>query len=109
MRLSQLAEQTGAELKGDGSVEIAGAATLEDAGPSDISFLANERYHRQLTTTRAAAVVLQPGHLDECPTNALIADNPYLVFAKVAALLYPMPPAVPGIDPSAVVAPSAAY
>ena len=106
-RLADLAASTGARLVGDGAVTIRRVTTLEAAGAGDITFLANERYRQQLASTGASAVVLGPDHLVDCPTNALVADNPYLCYARVSALLHPPPQPVPGCHPSAVVAASA--
>ena len=49
-------------LEGDPSRHIIGVATLEDAGESEISFLANPKYEKLLATTRAAAVVVAGRH-----------------------------------------------
>ena len=60
MLLSELAARTGATLAGDGNVDIVRMATLEDAGPGAIAFLANPKYHGQLASTRATAVIVAP-------------------------------------------------
>ena len=82
-------------------------ATLDDAGPGDIAFLANRRYRGQLATTRASAVILQAEDSAACPVDALVTANPYLAYARIADLLFPVPPVAGGVHPSAVVAPSA--
>ena len=41
--LKELADHVGAVVVGDGDITISSAATLEQAGPGDISFLANKR------------------------------------------------------------------
>ena len=106
-RLAELAERTGAELHGDGSAEVSGVSTLDDAGATDITFLANERYRNRLGGTRAAAVILSPEHVADCPVNALVSNNPYLCYAHASALLHPDPPVRAGVHPSAVVAATA--
>jgi UDP-3-O-[3-hydroxymyristoyl] glucosamine N-acyltransferase len=57
--------------------------------------------------TQAAAVVVNADDAMGCPVAALIAPNPYLAYARIATLLYPSPPPVAGIHPSAVVGESA--
>jgi UDP-3-O-[3-hydroxymyristoyl] glucosamine N-acyltransferase len=106
-RLAELAERTGAELHGDGSAEVSGVSTLDDAGATDITFLANERYRSRLAKTRAAAVILSAEHVADCPVNALVSDNPYLCYARTSALLHPDPPVLAGVHSSAVVAATA--
>ena len=102
--LESLARTLGAELHGDGSIAVAGVATLEGAGPGHVSFLSNRRYRRQLEATRAGAVILGPEDLAACPVPALVMRNPYLGYARTAALLNPVRPLEPGIDASASVA-----
>lgn len=105
--LSELAELLGAELRGDGSMTVTGLATLASAGPADISFLANDKYARQLGETRAGAVLVRPSEADHCPTNAVVTDDPYRCFAQLSHLFNPEPVPQAGIDPSAHVAESA--
>jgi UDP-3-O-[3-hydroxymyristoyl] glucosamine N-acyltransferase len=105
--LAELARVAGAELQGDGDCVIAAVDTLQDAGPDNISFYANGRYRRELAATRAGAVILRAEDRQRCPCHALVSDNPYLAYARVAAHLNPgeAPPA--GIHASAVVDPEA--
>ncbi len=105
MKLRELAARLGCELRGDGEVEIAGVAPIEQAGPGDVTFLANPRYASHLTTTRAGAVILAPGQAASLP--CLVSDNPYLAFARAVALVRPPARPVPGVHPSAQVDPSA--
>jgi UDP-3-O-[3-hydroxymyristoyl] glucosamine N-acyltransferase len=49
-------------------------------------------------------VVLSEEFADECPVAALVMDNPYLGFARCAAMLNPPPPHPSGIHPQAMVA-----
>jgi UDP-3-O-[3-hydroxymyristoyl] glucosamine N-acyltransferase len=103
IRLGQLAVRFGCTLKGDADIEISSIASLASAQPGSITFLANPKLHELLKTTRASAVILDAKTAEECPRAALIAQNPHVTFAHVAALLYPVPTAEPGIHPSAVV------
>ena len=106
--LSELADLTDSRLEAGGDRRIEGVAPLESAGPADISFLANPRYRAQLAGTAAGAVILPESEsVDDHHFAVLRADNPYLVFARIARLLNPLPSVVPGVDPSASVAPDA--
>lgn len=103
--LSEIASQLGARLHGDGDQRVRGLATLKDAGPDQVSFLANRAYLKDLPSTRAAAVLLHPDHLEACPVPALVLDNPYLGYAELSRLLDPLVGAHrPGVHHSAVVA-----
>ena len=101
--LAELAQRLDCEVHGDPECRISGVATLQSAAAGDISFLANNRYRRFVSESAASAIIVKPGDLDTCPANALVAKNPYLVFARVAALLNPVREYPAGIHETAVV------
>jgi UDP-3-O-[3-hydroxymyristoyl] glucosamine N-acyltransferase len=105
--LQELAHAIGAELRGDPDLLISGVGTLQRAKAGQLSFLSNPLYRRYLKTTGASAVLLGSNTVQECPVAALVTDNPYLGYARAAALLFPQPAFEPGVHPSAVVAGSA--
>ncbi|MEB2285533.1 MAG: hypothetical protein B6D46_02525 [Polyangiaceae bacterium UTPRO1] len=106
MKLAEIAERLGCELRGDGAIEILAIRGLEEAGPGDLTFLANAKYAAQLAATRASAVIVASAAAP-LPMATLRADNPYLCFAQALALFHrPLVPP-PGIHPTAVVAASA--
>lgn len=103
--LAELAERLGANLVGDGSRRIRGLATLKDAGPEQVAFVANRSYLKDLTTARAGAVLLHPEHAAACPVARLELQNPYLGYAHLSQLFDPLLAAHgEGIHPAAVVA-----
>lgn len=105
--LGELAVQFGCTLRGDPDVVVDHVATLESADRSALSFLANNKYRTHLATTKAAAVVLDAASVDDCPVAALITKDPYVIYARIAAILHP--PTLPraGAHASAVIARSA--
>lgn len=104
MTLGQLAEALGATLKGPEALQITGLATLQEAGPGQLSFLANPQYRKFLDSSQAAAVLLKAADAEGFAGNALIVADPYLAYARISHLFDPKPKAVAGIHPSAVVA-----
>lgn len=104
LTLGRIASELGAELHGDASVEVSRIANLETAGEGDISFLSDPKYVPFLAKTAASAVLVKSGHLPECHTNALVVNDPYVGFARVAQLLDTTPQPAEGIHPSAVIA-----
>lgn len=102
--LGELAVRFGLELRGDPDLRVAHVATLSQAAPGTLSFLANSRYHKHLATTRATAVVLAAADAPACPVAAFVDPQPYLAYARIAVLLHPASDAVPGVHPTAVVA-----
>ena len=101
--LAKFSEFAAAKTVGDPDCRIDRVDSLQHASAGAITFFANPRLKRQLQKTRASAVILQEEHLQDCPTHALVTDNPYLVFARIADLLNPPPAHEPGIHPTAVV------
>jgi UDP-3-O-[3-hydroxymyristoyl] glucosamine N-acyltransferase len=102
--LGELAVRFGLELRGDPALRVSHVATLSQAGAGALSFLANSRYRKQLASSRATAILVAPGDADACPAAALIGPNPYLAYARIAALIHPPISMPAGIHPSAVVA-----
>lgn len=101
--VAELAAALDVDYQGDGELEISALASLQNAGPGDLSFLANPRYRKYLATTRATAVIVAPDDLAACPASALVSENVYYSFAQAAALLRPASDDRRGIHPSAVV------
>ncbi len=104
MKLGQLAEFLGATLRGDGEKQITGLATLQEAGPAQLSFLANPQYRKYLTDTSAGAVLLKQADAETYEGDALVVPDPYLAYARISHLFDPKPRAAAGVHPSAVVA-----
>lgn len=105
--LAQLAETLDARLQGDGNQVIRGLAALQQAGPSDLSFLANRQYRKQLAGSQAGAVLLTEADAADYAGNALIVADPYLAYARVSHQFDRKPRGRPGIHPTAVIAESA--
>ncbi len=99
----ELAERFSLQFVGDGAVRVGGVATLAQAGPDQLAFLANPRYRAQLAESRAGLVVLRASDAEGYGGAALIATDPYAAFAKIAALFDPITAATPGIHSSAVI------
>ena len=103
--LQSLAELVNAKIYGDASIKINSVATLANASSSDIAFLASAAHKDSLTTTKAAAVLLEEKYRDSCPVTAtaLVVDNPLAAYAKVSNHLFPQHSNYTGIDSSAII------
>ncbi len=101
--LSEIVARLGGRVLGQAGTRVSQVATLETAQSDQIGFLANSRYRGQLTSTHAGAVILGEADAESTELPRIISDNPYAYFARVSALLNPLPQAKPGIHPSAVV------
>jgi UDP-3-O-[3-hydroxymyristoyl] glucosamine N-acyltransferase len=85
--LAELAIAIGAELAGDGAIEIESANTLDAARPGQISFLSNPRYTKMLQTTKASAVVVAP-NVKAAGIPLLKHRNPYFAFSQAVIKLH---------------------
>ena len=111
--LGELATQFGCELIGDPDVDVGNVASLQNADPQSLTFLSNPSLKEQLSSTKAAAVILRPADADDCPVAAILHDDPYACYARMAAVVCPSPSHEPGhhtttvVDPTASIAPTA--
>jgi UDP-3-O-[3-hydroxymyristoyl] glucosamine N-acyltransferase len=90
-------------VEGDAAIEIRRVAKIEDAGPGDLTFLANPKYAARLATTKASAVIMN-GEAISAPCAVLRSASPYLTFARAAQVLSPDTRPAPGIHALAAVA-----
>ena len=111
LRLGDLVDALGGELHGDRALAIEGLAPLESATASQLSILSNPRYQPQLSASRAGCVIVGPAMREPALARgaAIVADDPYLYFARVTQLWKQRTaaPAGPAIHPSAVIDPQA--
>lgn len=106
MKLGELAIRLGAELRGDADLEVTGVRGIEEAGPAEVTFVANPRYMKLARTTRAVAVLVEP-EFQEIAAATLRIKNPYLAFARTVGIFYQPPAYLPGIHPTAIIDPTA--
>jgi UDP-3-O-[3-hydroxymyristoyl] glucosamine N-acyltransferase len=89
---------------------LTGVAPLQTAGSDQVSFLDNRKYAAALAATGAGAVIVHPDMAARVPngTAAIVTPEPYVAWAKVAALFHPVAPVQPGVHPTAVIGAGAA-
>lgn len=102
--LGQLAERLGATLRGAEGKVITGLATLQEARPEQLSFLANAQYRKYLAQTQAGALLLTASDAESYAGDALIVANPYLAYAQLSHLFDRKPKANAGVHATAQVA-----
>jgi UDP-3-O-[3-hydroxymyristoyl] glucosamine N-acyltransferase len=100
--LDELAALVGGKVEGDGSLQVRGIASLEEAGEGQISFLAELKHRGRLEKTRASAVIV-PANLPPFPRPLIRTPNPYLAYAKVQAFFQGQPRLPRGVDPRAFI------
>ena len=104
--LTQLADQLGCQLIGDGSRVISGVATIDNAGPEHLTFLANSKYAAKVKSTAAGGILAGEPQLSTSAAT-LVSSNPYYDFARALGFFYQPPRPSPSIHPTAVIAPTA--
>ena len=98
--LEDLAQEIGAELKGDQKKIILGLNSLEKANKDEVSFIFRNAFLPLLAKTDAGAVILSEDNLDKYTGNALIGNNPHLLYAKASKVFMELrnPKTVPHIS-----------
>ncbi len=84
--IKEIAEHVNGQVIGDDSVAIESPATLDSAGPGQITFLSNPKYTPQVKTTQAAAILVSK----QVQTNAcqIVTEDPYYAFMQTVVLLH---------------------
>ena len=103
LTLREIVAHLGGEAVGEAAVPLTGVATIDSAGPAEVTFLANPKYRARLAVTRAGAVIVGPRDRDAASIPRIVAENPYAYYARTVALFHPEPAWRPGIHPFAQV------
>ena len=107
MKLAQIASALRARLEGGApETEITGLNGIEQAGPGEITFVANQKYAAAARLTKATAVIVADNFPTIPPATLRVVD-PYLSFARALELFHQPIRYAPGVHPTAVVHSSA--
>src|SRR5256884_5283374 len=107
MTLAQIVARLGGRVAAGPDTLIHQVASLESADARHISFFTGKRHRAKLDATRAAAVIVAPDAEGDTARPRIVAENPYLYFARVSQLFNPLTAQPAGVHPAAVVAKSA--
>ncbi|MGH7130041.1 MAG: UDP-3-O-(3-hydroxymyristoyl)glucosamine N-acyltransferase, partial [Planctomycetaceae bacterium] len=111
--LETLVAALGAEIVGDRRLAVEGAGAVDQAGPSDVTFVIDERHFKKLAHSRAGAAILSRALAERIPQEArpaalVLVEDPQAAFLKVLERLRPpRPRPALGISAAAFVSPSA--
>lgn len=81
--LAEIHALVGGELHGDGGTRLSALASLGEAGPSALSFVANEKALKGAGALRAGALLVRR-HVPEIAIPQIVVGNPLFAFAQVA-------------------------
>jgi UDP-3-O-[3-hydroxymyristoyl] glucosamine N-acyltransferase len=104
---SELAARLGLRVRGNGNRQIVAAASLEDAGPDDLTFISSAKYFEAGIESKARTFIAPADFPTAGDRTIIESAQPRAHFAQALALLYPDPPMHAGIHPTAIVHPSA--
>ena len=107
LTLGEIAGQIGARLQGDPEFVVEDIAPLHRATAAQLSFLSSAKFESHLQQTAAAAVILHPDQQQGFSGHCLLMEDPYLGYARAAALFHPFVLEQSGIHPTATVDPTA--
>lgn len=105
--LAELATITGGTLHGEADVTVTMVAPMDKAQEGHVTFLSNPKYAKHLASCQATVVMVKEAQRELCIGNALVVDDPYVAFAKVAQALDTTPAPASDIAESAVISPDA--
>lgn len=103
LTIAELAKDLDVLIKGNPQCAIEGVCTIQNSRSGCITFLMNPLYKKYLSTTQAAAVILNEQDATSCPVNALITSNPYYIYARIAAFFDKRMRSAGGVHATAVI------
>lgn len=101
--LAELCQDLDVVIQGDKDCVIQGVCTIHQAKAAHITFLMNPRYKKYLSATHASAVILTAQDANDCHVNAVIAKDPYFVYANIAQYFNDKPHITRGIHSTAMI------
>ncbi len=112
MTVSEIAAWLSGEVDGNGSTDITRVSKIEEAGPHDLTFLANPKYEKYLSLTKASVILVSRsfdrGKYASGIPAVIKVDDPYVAFLKVMKrMMTPLDPLPAAIHATAVVSPTA--
>jgi UDP-3-O-[3-hydroxymyristoyl] glucosamine N-acyltransferase len=108
MLVRELAGMLGAMWEGDGDREIRRVASIENAGPGDVSFAAGGRAAKNAADSDAGCLLVPLNYPNPGGQTVIRVPDPRLAIAQVIARLHPKRTPARRIHPTAVVGAGAA-
>lgn len=86
MKLNEILLKVGVKTELLSDFELEGIAPLDKASARQISYVDQAQYLKDLEGSQAGAVLIREAHKEKVPSHiqAIIVENPHLVFAKIS-------------------------
>jgi UDP-3-O-[3-hydroxymyristoyl] glucosamine N-acyltransferase len=107
MHVRNLAELLQSEWEGDGDLELARVAPLEEAGPQELSFVIPGRAMKNAESSLAGCLIVPLNYSNTTGRTIIRHKNPRAAIARAITKLHPKVERQHGIHPSAVIGPGA--
>jgi UDP-3-O-[3-hydroxymyristoyl] glucosamine N-acyltransferase len=101
--VKDIAEELGLPFEGDGSRVISGAAPLDSAGVSELSFVGSRKAAVQASSSSAGCLIV-PESFERASQTVIRSFDPRAAFSRALALLYPPPKHFAMVHPTAIAA-----
>ncbi len=75
--IAEIAAIIGGKITGNPSTPITGVSSIENSIEGDITFVANPRYEKYISTTKASCVIVSSSFSQETVQNLILVDKPY--------------------------------
>jgi UDP-3-O-[3-hydroxymyristoyl] glucosamine N-acyltransferase len=103
--VKELAAWLGAQWEGNGECDVRRVASLDDAGPEDLSFVTRGKALKQAGASQAACLVVPADYPNREHHTVIRVPDPRAAVARLISKLYPRVEPQPGIHPTAIVGP----
>jgi len=108
LTLAVLAKAAGGTVRGPATLRVGGVNTVSEAREDEITWVSEDRFGKELETSRAGAVIV-PSAFGATPMPAVLCEDPQLGVLRILELFAPSVPRPPvGVDSTARIAETAA-
>lgn len=104
LTLNEIAKKIDGKLIGPKNFKITGLSSLIDAKETELSFIINKFYLKQVNKSKAGAFLIEDGLPIIKDKPIIICKNSYIQFIKLLNIFYPQKEQKPTIHKSAVIA-----
>ena len=102
--VGELARLVAGAVEGNPEATVTGIAPVDRAGPTDITFVVNERYARRVESVDVAACLIPPDvTIDANGTVLIRVENPEIALSTLLHLFHPASEPEPSVHSTAVI------
>lgn len=105
--VATLAGMCGGTVEGEAEREISSVNSLEEASPTQLSFVASQKAVASAKSSQAGCLLVPTGFDRPDGVTVIRVDDPRAAFARMIAVLHPARKETPGTHSTAIVAPTA--